>query len=126
METTETTDYFLSESMLTAAERVFRDKVREFVDRECMSTSADQFDKATFPMKLIPTDLIVVELGREFFSIVMLIAVAAVAAKKFWERFGWFIIMFGVWDIFYYIWLKVAIGWPSSLLDWDLALLIVD
>jgi glutaryl-CoA dehydrogenase len=54
MEATETTDYFLSESMLTAAERVFRDKVREFVDRECMSTIADHFDKATFPMKLIP------------------------------------------------------------------------
>ena len=54
MEATETTDYFQSESMLTAAERLFRDKIRGFVDQECMSVIADHFDKGTFPLKLIP------------------------------------------------------------------------
>jgi hypothetical protein len=31
---------------------------------------------------------------------------------------------FGVWDIFYYIALKIMIGWPASLLTWDLLFLI--
>jgi len=78
----------------------------------------------SFPLKLIPRNLIYVELGREFSTIIMLIAVAALSAKRFWDRFGYFIIMFGIWDIFYYIWLKITIGWPSSLLDWDILFLI--
>jgi len=78
----------------------------------------------TFPLKLMPLNLITIELFRELVSIVMLVAVAAVTGKKFWERFGYFITLFGVWDIFYYIWLKVTIDWPSSLLDWDILFLI--
>ncbi|MBE0676111.1 MAG: hypothetical protein IH591_15755, partial [Bacteroidales bacterium] len=31
---------------------------------------------------------------------------------------------FGVWDIFYYVALKLLIGWPASLLTWDLLFLI--
>ena len=78
----------------------------------------------SFPLKLMPLNLIAMELSRELASIVMLVAVAAIAGKKFWQRFGYFIILFGIWDIFYYIWLKVAIDWPSSLFDWDILFLI--
>ncbi len=78
----------------------------------------------SFPLKLMPLNLIAMELSRELASIVMLVAVAAIAGKKFWERFGYFIILFGIWDIFYYIWLKVTIDWPSSLFDWDILFLI--
>ena len=31
---------------------------------------------------------------------------------------------FGVWDIFYYVWLKVMIAWPESLLTWDILFLL--
>ena len=31
---------------------------------------------------------------------------------------------FGVWDIWYYIFLRQITGWPSSLLDWDVLFLI--
>ena len=31
---------------------------------------------------------------------------------------------FGVWDIFYYVWLKVLLDWPSSIMDWDILFLI--
>jgi len=78
----------------------------------------------SFPLKLMPLNLIVMELSRELASIAMLVAIAAIAGKKFWERFGYFIILFGTWDIFYYVWLKVTIGWPSSLFDWDILFLI--
>ena len=47
-------DYYEIELLLTEEERFFRDKVRGFVDEECMPIIADHFDKGTFPMKLIP------------------------------------------------------------------------
>jgi len=78
----------------------------------------------SFPLKLIPLNLIAMELFRELASVVMVVAVAAIAGKKFWERFGYFIILFGIWDIFYYIWLKVTIDWPSSFFDWDILFLM--
>ena len=47
-------DYFRVESLLTEAERLFRDRIRKFVDEECMPLVADHFDQGTFPMKIIP------------------------------------------------------------------------
>jgi len=35
-----------------------------------------------------------------------------------------FLYGFGVWDIFYYVWLKVLVNWPATLLDWDVLFLI--
>ena len=78
----------------------------------------------TFPLVSIPARIIIVELLREFFSIIMLTSVAVIAGRRFWGRFGWFILMFGTWDIFYYVWLKAAIGWPATLVDWDILFLI--
>ena len=81
-------------------------------------------DGFSFPLKIISTRLIIIELFREASTIVVLITVAVLAGRKFWERFGYFIIMFGAWDIFYYIWLKATINWPSSLFEWDILFLI--
>jgi hypothetical protein len=78
----------------------------------------------SFPLRAPLQELIVIELFREIATILMLITVGAVAGRKFWEKFGYFIILFGVWDIFYYIWLKVTIGWPGSFLEWDVLFLI--
>jgi len=57
-------------------------------------------------------------------TLVMLVAVAALAARTAREAFLYFALMFGVWDVFYYIWLWVFIGWPPSLLTWDILFLI--
>jgi len=81
-------------------------------------------DSFPFPLKIIPFNLLAVELFREAATLVMLVAVTAVAGKKFWERFGYMIMLFGVWDIFYYVWLKATMGWPTSLQDWDILFLI--
>jgi hypothetical protein len=78
----------------------------------------------SFPLALIPRDLLVIEILREFASIIMVATVAGLAGRKFWERFAYFIIIFGVWDIFYYVFLRLTIGWPMSLLDWDILYLI--
>jgi hypothetical protein len=78
----------------------------------------------TFPLK-IPTDFIIaVEVGREAASVIMLVSVACLAGKKFWERFAYFILSFGIWDILYYVWLKVLLHWPSSVFEWDVLFLI--
>ncbi|MBE9523375.1 MAG: hypothetical protein IME95_09300 [Proteobacteria bacterium] len=77
-----------------------------------------------FPLPMITARHLIVELGREAATIFMLLSVAALIGKRFWEKFAYFVICFGFWDIFYYLWLKLALGWPSSLLDWDILFLI--
>ncbi len=64
--------------------------------------------------------LIVVELGREVATIVMLAAVGVIAGSSGLQRFCFFMIAFGIWDIFYYVWLWVITSWPEGLMTWDL------
>lgn len=66
----------------------------------------------------------VIELGRELATLVMLLTVGLAAGKKFQTRLGFALFAFGLWDIFYYIWLRVFIGWPTSVFDLDLLFLI--
>jgi hypothetical protein len=64
------------------------------------------------------------EVAREAATIVMLGTVGWMAGRNLRTRCGYFLIAFGVWDIFYYVFLKVLTGWPRSLLDWDVLFLI--
>lgn len=64
------------------------------------------------------------ELVREFATLVMLFTVGMLAGKTWRARCGYMLIAFGVWDIFYYVFLKVMCGWPNSLLDWDILFLL--
>ena len=77
-----------------------------------------------FPLKPITDNMIGVELLREFATILMFLSIAVLIGKKLWERFAYFLFCFGVWDIFYYIWLKVLINWPLTIFDWDILFLI--
>jgi len=65
-----------------------------------------------------------VELPREAATMIMLFAVGALAGRTWRARFGYALVAFGVWDIFYYIFLKMMCGWPHSLLDWDILFLL--
>lgn len=64
------------------------------------------------------------ELVREAATLLMLMAVGALAGTNRRTRWGYTAIAFGVWDIFYYVFLKMICGWPASLLDWDVLFLI--
>ena len=77
-----------------------------------------------FPLKIMPNEFLVIEIFREFSTIIMLISVALLMGKKAWEKFGFFIFIFGLWDIFYYLWLKITIDWPASIFQWDVLFLI--
>ncbi len=77
-----------------------------------------------FPLASMPLRQVVVEIGREAATIVMLLGVARLASVDAWEWFLVFCVAFGVWDIFYYVWLWVFIPWPPSLFTWDVLFLI--
>ncbi len=81
-------------------------------------------DGFSLPLRDMPGRMITIELIRELATFVMLATVAFLAGRKRWERFGWFVIAFGIWDIFYYVWLKATLGWPQSLFDWDILFLV--
>lgn len=65
-----------------------------------------------------------VELVREVATMIMLLTVGILAGKTWRSRLGYSAVAFGVWDIFYYVFLKVICGWPHSLLDWDVLFLL--
>jgi hypothetical protein len=77
-----------------------------------------------FPMKDIPPLLLVVEIGREAATIVMLLTVPFLSFRGGARRMGAFLLLFAVWDLFYYLWLHVLIGWPAGIFDWDVLFLI--
>jgi hypothetical protein len=54
----------------------------------------------------------------------MLAAVGAIAGRTRQTRLAYSAIAFGVWDIFYYVFLEAMSGWPASLFDWDILFLL--
>jgi hypothetical protein len=78
----------------------------------------------SFPLRLMSTGHVLMEAFREIASLVVLVSVAALAGKRTWERVGYVLFGFGVWDIFYYAWLALLINWPASLVSWDVLFLI--
>ncbi len=77
-----------------------------------------------FPLRVLAANHVTIELARELSTLIMIAAVAALTGRNSWERFGFFIFLFGTWDIFFYGWLKVCINWPLTLFDWDILFLI--
>jgi len=65
-----------------------------------------------------------VERAREIATLLMLWMVAAIAGRKLGERLAFFLLAFGVWDIFYYVFLRLIIGWPKTLTDLDIFFLV--
>ena len=68
--------------------------------------------------------LAAVELGREAATLVMILAVGLAAGRSVQARLGFAGVAFGTWDIVYYGWLRIMLGWPDSLLASDLLFLI--
>ena len=77
-----------------------------------------------FPMVTLKGHIAITEIIREAATMIMLFTVACIAAESNLKRFAWFLYCFAIWDIFYYLFLKILIDWPSSLLTWDILFLI--
>jgi hypothetical protein len=69
-------------------------------------------------------NLLLVEVGREAATLVLIISACLLVDHNSRQRFAYFITIFAVWDIFYYVWLKVILDWPASIMDWDVLFLI--
>jgi hypothetical protein len=65
-----------------------------------------------------------VELWREASTMVMLATLGMLAGRTWRRRAGYAALAFGIWDIFYYVFLRLISGWPKTLLDWDILFLL--
>jgi hypothetical protein len=77
-----------------------------------------------FPLVLPADRLLIMELVREVATLVMLAAVARTSGRGGWDRFGVFCLLFGIWDLIYYLVLWIALGWPETLMTWDVLFLL--
>ena len=71
-----------------------------------------------------PWRRLLIELGRELCTLIMLAGVGFMAGSNRREAWAHFMIAFGIWDIFYYVWLKLFLDWPASVMTWDLLFLV--
>ena len=78
----------------------------------------------TLPLKPASPRILVVESTRELATIVMLVSVSIAVGENALQCFAYFLYMFGFWDIFYYVFLKVFLDWPASILTWDVLFFI--
>jgi len=88
--------------------------------REMIFADATQ----VFPLRLLEPRFAILETLREVATIAMLAAVGYLSGKDRFERWLMFIYSFAIWDIVYYIVLKIAVGWPASLFTLDVLFLI--
>ena len=65
-----------------------------------------------------------VELVREAATLLMLLTIGMLAGRTWHKRLGYTSIAFGVWDILYYVFLRMMSGWPRSVFDWDILFLL--
>lgn len=74
----------------------------------------------SFPVKLLKGLPFAIEYMRQLANLVIIFCVAYLAGRNFRERMAAFMFVFGLWDIFYYIWFYILIQWPPNLMTWDL------
>ena len=65
-----------------------------------------------------------VEVWREAATLVMIATLGLLAGRTWRHRAGYAAMVFGTWDIFYYVFLHVISGWPRTLVDWDVLFLL--
>lgn len=87
--------------------------------REIYYPEGFNFPPAQFSLKIAITEII-----RESCTIIILFSICWLSDKRFILRFAYFIYCFAIWDIFYYVFLKLILNWPESFFTWDVLFLI--
>jgi len=77
-----------------------------------------------FPIEPFSAGNAITEIWREAATIIMLYTIGYLSGRNKPERFAYFIFCFGIWDIFYYVFLKALLNWPESFFTWDILFLI--
>lgn len=76
------------------------------------------------PVAQLPPSLLTVELVREAATLLMLLSVALLGARRLRDRCALFLWCFALWDLAYYGSLWATVRWPASLRDSDVLFLI--
>jgi len=92
--------------------------IRSLVDR------IEPYQANPLPLEPMTGALGYVELWREAATLLMIATVGLLAGRTWRHRAGYAAVAFGVWDIFYYVFLRLISGWPKTLLDWDILFLL--
>lgn len=92
--------------------------------REIFHPAGFTFPLTEFGISPLWKRLLLTETGREAATLVLIFAASWLFGQNRSQRFAFFLTIFAIWDIFYYVWLKVLIDWPSSIMDWDILFLI--
>jgi hypothetical protein len=82
------------------------------------------FPLAEFGIGPLWKRLLLTEVGREAATLVLILTGSYLFGQNRRQRFAYFLTIFAVWDIFYYVWLKVLLDWPADVMDWDILFLI--
>jgi hypothetical protein len=81
-------------------------------------------DGFTFPIVPIPEKIALTEIMRETASLLMLLTVSLITGKDNIRRLAFFLLTFAIWDLTYYLFLKIILKWPVAITDWDVLFLI--
>ena len=92
--------------------------------REIFYPNGFIFPLEVFDINPLFKRIFLTEVGREAATIVLIFTGAWLFGYNRRQRFAYFLVIFAIWDIFYYVWLKVLLDWPASIMDWDILFLI--
>ena len=92
--------------------------------RQIFYTAGFDFPLTNFPNTAVWQRLFLTEVGREIATIVLIFTCCWLIGENLRQRVAFFLFIFGIWDIFFYVWLKIFLNWPASLMDWDILFLI--
>ncbi|UCF42814.1 MAG: hypothetical protein JSV99_09525 [Planctomycetota bacterium] len=82
------------------------------------------FPLAEFGIGPLWKRLVLIEVGREAATLVLILTGSYLFARIRQQQFAYFLTIFAVWDIFYYVWLKILLDWPAAIMDWDILFLM--
>jgi hypothetical protein len=93
-----------------------------------LRTLFGQTGDSLFPLvaALQPQNAVVVrvELYRELATLVLMLVPAHFFARQAFTRFLGYLVVFGVWDLSYYVFLKAFLHWPPTLQTYDVLFMV--
>ncbi|MCS7181411.1 MAG: hypothetical protein N2589_06695 [bacterium] len=100
--------------------------------REILTALQPDLTKLTISQLTIPLiitrekgySLLFIEKTREITPIIIILCFSFLCEKKIKRKIATFFLIFAIWDLFYYLTLKILINWPPSLKTIDCLFLI--
>ncbi|WP_456382091.1 hypothetical protein [Hydrogenimonas sp.] len=77
-----------------------------------------------FPLVPIEPKILINEIVREATTLLIIWATATLSFERMQSKVAAFFLLFGIWDIFYYVFLEIVLDWPASPMTWDILFLI--